>query len=407
MELARPGDIVVIAGKGHEQGQEFEGGRKIPFDDREVARDALRGLWRAALPAPPASRSGDRLTPAEIARAAGARIVAAGGAGADDGPRGGRRLARGRAGDLFVGLRGRARRRRPVRRRRDRAGRVGSGRRAGARRGTRRARRSTARACSRRRSARRRSRASRAHGSQRLREHGCRVVGITGSTGKTSTKDILHAMLAPAFDGRVHANRENFNTEIGLPLTVLEADAGVQVLVLEMAMRGMGQIRELAQIARPEVGVITNIGPGAPRAGRHGRARRGGQGGADRGAARRARACVVPAARGGAASAPARGRARRSPSRPGRAHRAGAGLVRAAGADVHAAASEVAAGERARGARVRTSRRHHNITNALAAIGGRARARHRARGARRGRAAGALLGPAGRGAAARRAAFSS
>ena len=46
MEIARPGDIVLIAGKGHEQGQEFEGGRKVPFDDREVARDALRGLQR-------------------------------------------------------------------------------------------------------------------------------------------------------------------------------------------------------------------------------------------------------------------------------------------------------------------------------------------------------------------------
>jgi UDP-N-acetylmuramoyl-tripeptide--D-alanyl-D-alanine ligase len=96
---------------------------------------------------------------------------------------------------------------------------------------------------------------------QRLRGAGCRVVGITGSTGKTSTKDILSAMLGPAFGGRVHANRENFNTEIGLPLTVLEADVGVRVLVLEMAMRGMGQIRELAQIAQPHVGVITNIGP--------------------------------------------------------------------------------------------------------------------------------------------------
>ena len=77
------------------------------------------------------------------------------------------------------------------------------------------------------------------------------MVGITGSTGKTSTKDILLSLLRPAFGGRVHANRENFNTEIGLPLTVLEADAGVQVMVLEMAMRGMGQIRELAQIAHP------------------------------------------------------------------------------------------------------------------------------------------------------------
>jgi UDP-N-acetylmuramoyl-tripeptide--D-alanyl-D-alanine ligase len=95
----------------------------------------------------------------------------------------------------------------------------------------------------------------------RLRADGCRVVAITGSTGKTSTKDILRSMLAPAFEGRVHANPENFNTEIGLPLTVLEADARTQVLVLEMAMRGMGQIRELARIAHPEVGVITNVGP--------------------------------------------------------------------------------------------------------------------------------------------------
>jgi UDP-N-acetylmuramoyl-tripeptide--D-alanyl-D-alanine ligase len=61
--------------------------------------------------------------------------------------------------------------------------------------------------------------------------------------------------------GRAHANRENWNTEIGLPLTVLEASQGAEVMVLEMAMRGMGQIGELARIARPEVGVITNIGP--------------------------------------------------------------------------------------------------------------------------------------------------
>jgi UDP-N-acetylmuramoyl-tripeptide--D-alanyl-D-alanine ligase len=95
----------------------------------------------------------------------------------------------------------------------------------------------------------------------RLRAHGCRVVGITGSTGKTSTKDILLALAQPAFGGRVHANRENFNTEVGLPLTVLEAPADTELMVLEMAMRGMGQIRELARIARPDVGVITNIGP--------------------------------------------------------------------------------------------------------------------------------------------------
>ena len=96
---------------------------------------------------------------------------------------------------------------------------------------------------------------------ERLRARGCRVVGITGSTGKTSTKDILLALARPPFGGRVHANRENYNTEVGLPLTVLEAGEGTEVMVLEMAMRGMGQIRELARIARPDVGVITNVGP--------------------------------------------------------------------------------------------------------------------------------------------------
>ena len=60
---------------------------------------------------------------------------------------------------------------------------------------------------------------------------------------------------------RTHANRENFNTEIGLPLTLLEADRGTEALVLEMAMRGEGQIAELAEIAEPDVGVIVNVGP--------------------------------------------------------------------------------------------------------------------------------------------------
>lgn len=86
---------------------------------------------------------------------------------------------------------------------------------------------------------------------------GARVVGITGSVGKTSVKDIARALLP----GRVHANRENLNTEIGLPLTVLEAPAGTETLVLEMAMRGRGQIAELAAIAEPDVAVITNVGP--------------------------------------------------------------------------------------------------------------------------------------------------
>jgi UDP-N-acetylmuramoyl-tripeptide--D-alanyl-D-alanine ligase len=86
---------------------------------------------------------------------------------------------------------------------------------------------------------------------------GPRVLGVTGSVGKTSVKDIARALLP----GRVHANSENLNTEIGLPLTVLGAPGETGTLVLEMAMRGPGQIAELAAIAEPEVAVITNVGP--------------------------------------------------------------------------------------------------------------------------------------------------
>src|SRR6185436_2842753 len=69
---------------------------------------------------------------------------------------------------------------------------------------------------------------------------GASVVGITGSTGKTSVKDIAAALLP----GKVHASPENYNTEIGLPLAILSAPEGTEVLVLEMAMRGAGQIAE-------------------------------------------------------------------------------------------------------------------------------------------------------------------
>ncbi len=86
---------------------------------------------------------------------------------------------------------------------------------------------------------------------------GARVVGVTGSVGKTSVKDIARSILP----GRVHANRENLNTEIGLPLTLLDAPDDTETLVLEMAMRGVGQIAELGEIAEPDVAVITNVGP--------------------------------------------------------------------------------------------------------------------------------------------------
>jgi len=92
-----------------------------------------------------------------------------------------------------------------------------------------------------------------------LRARGAMVVAITGSTGKTSTKDILAALLGARL--RVVASPANHNTEIGLPLALLGAPGDTELLVLEMAMRGPGQIAALTEIAEPDVGVIVNVGP--------------------------------------------------------------------------------------------------------------------------------------------------
>jgi UDP-N-acetylmuramoyl-tripeptide--D-alanyl-D-alanine ligase len=86
-----------------------------------------------------------------------------------------------------------------------------------------------------------------------------RVVGITGSTGKTSTKDILAALCRP--HARTVAAEEGHNNEIGLPLTVTRIEPDTEIAVCEMGMRGLGHIADLCAIARPEVGVITGIGP--------------------------------------------------------------------------------------------------------------------------------------------------
>ena len=90
-------------------------------------------------------------------------------------------------------------------------------------------------------------------------ELGAKVIGVTGSTGKTSTKDLLLSLLSP--QRLTVASQANFNTEIGLPLQILGAPSGTEVIVLEMGMRGPGQIAELARIAEPDVGVIVSIGP--------------------------------------------------------------------------------------------------------------------------------------------------
>jgi UDP-N-acetylmuramoyl-tripeptide--D-alanyl-D-alanine ligase len=86
-----------------------------------------------------------------------------------------------------------------------------------------------------------------------------RVAGITGSTGKTSTKDILAALCSPV--ARTVAAEASFNNEIGVPLTLCRLEPETEVCILELAMRGFGQIADLCRIARPDVGVITNIGP--------------------------------------------------------------------------------------------------------------------------------------------------
>ena len=86
------------------------------------------------------------------------------------------------------------------------------------------------------------------------------VIGITGSVGKTSAKESISAVLSQR--GRVYKSPGNYNNEIGLPLSILEAPVDSEVLVLEMGgAYAFGEITQLAEIARPRTGVVTNIHP--------------------------------------------------------------------------------------------------------------------------------------------------
>jgi UDP-N-acetylmuramoyl-tripeptide--D-alanyl-D-alanine ligase len=85
-----------------------------------------------------------------------------------------------------------------------------------------------------------------------------KVVALTGSQGKTSAKDLLAQVLATA--GATVATHGSFNNELGLPLTVLRADADTEFLVLEMGARGIGHLRDLCAIARPDVSLVLNVG---------------------------------------------------------------------------------------------------------------------------------------------------
>jgi UDP-N-acetylmuramoyl-tripeptide--D-alanyl-D-alanine ligase len=91
------------------------------------------------------------------------------------------------------------------------------------------------------------------------RKSGVRVLAVTGSAGKTSTKDILGAMVAKVC--RVVVTSANQNNEVGVPLTLLQIEPDTEAVIVEMGMRGRGQIAALARVAEPDVGIITNIHP--------------------------------------------------------------------------------------------------------------------------------------------------
>lgn len=95
-------------------------------------------------------------------------------------------------------------------------------------------------------------------GREHRRRLGIPIVAVTGSVGKTTTKDLLASLLETRF--RVHRSRLNFNNEVGVPRTLLELEPGHEVAVLELGMRGPGQIRELACLLDARVGLITHIG---------------------------------------------------------------------------------------------------------------------------------------------------
>src|SRR5205814_1981858 len=88
---------------------------------------------------------------------------------------------------------------------------------------------------------------------------GARVVGITGSMGKTGTKDILAALCRPS--ARTVAAEASFNNELGVPLTLCRLEPDTEICIVELAMRGLGQIAELCAVARPDLGIVTNVGP--------------------------------------------------------------------------------------------------------------------------------------------------
>ncbi|HNY14090.1 MAG TPA: Mur ligase family protein, partial [Bacteroidales bacterium] len=95
--------------------------------------------------------------------------------------------------------------------------------------------------------------------SHHRKEMNAHVLAITGSNGKTTTKELISAILARKF--RVHSTKGNQNNHIGVPLTILSAPQDTEMLVIEMGANHISEIRTLCLIARPDFGMITNISP--------------------------------------------------------------------------------------------------------------------------------------------------
>ena len=93
---------------------------------------------------------------------------------------------------------------------------------------------------------------------ERMRLPDVKVIGVTGSNGKTSVKDLAAAVLSTRF--RTHASRASFNNEVGLPVTLLDAEPGTEMFVLEMGARHEGDVAVLFEVARPDAVVVTNVG---------------------------------------------------------------------------------------------------------------------------------------------------